>query len=311
MMIDCTGRTVTRTDETLAAYQARAGKLLLMARREDAAIDGLGGLAVWFTAQHDRWAPATVRQYRAALVYALETTTSGAVDRNVLDGQLRAGPTPKTKGPKRTSARKRKSLNREEFTRLEEFLKGSDQPDDMLVRGFIVFGAALFLRPVEYLEAGIEKTMLIVPNAKATNGRANGAQRERDLSEMEPKAVVALKAFLVRLRKALRDTGSWTKLRGRLAARLARVCKRLKIARVSFYTLRHVGMATAKSWMSPVEVAAAAGHAAIRTATSHYAKRRSGWVGLKLAGRPSAASVDRVHGQPKLFRPRLLVLGPD
>src|SRR5690606_24510420 len=92
--------------------------------------------------------------------------------------------------------------------------------------------------------------------------------------------------------------------RGRLAARLARVCKTLGIPRVSFYTLRHVGMATAKSWMTPLEVAAAAGHGSVRTAMSHYAKRRSGWVGLKLAGKPTAASIARVRGRPKLFRPQ-------
>lgn len=309
-MIDCTGRSVTRTDETIAAYQARADKLLLMAKRETPAIDDLGGLIAWFAAQHDRWAPSTVRQYRAALVHALETRALDALDKDLLNGQVHAGPAPKTKGPKRSSARKRKSLKREEFIRLGEFLGHSGQPDDLLIHGFVVFGAALFLRPVEYLNALVEGTMLIVLNAKATNGRGNGAQRERNLAGMEPKAVAALKTFLVRLRNALRDTGNWTTLRDRLAARLARICTRLKIARVSFYTLRHTGMATAKSWMSPVEVAAAAGHAAVRTATSHYAKRRTGWVGLKLAGKPSSASIARVRGQPKLFRPRPSVIRP-
>lgn len=310
MMTDCTGRIVTKTPRTEAAYQTRAHNLLMMAKREDAAVEDLADLIDWFGARHSRWAPSTVRQYRAALAHALETATFDAIDKARLNEQLHAGPAPKTKGPKRTSARKRKSLKRDEFVRLGEFLRRSARPDDLLVHSFIALGAALFLRPVEYLNARVEGTMLIVANAKATNGRGNGAQRERDLSEMEPKAIAALKTFLVRLRTALRDTGNWTRLRDRLAARLARICKRLKIARVSFYTLRHTGMATAKTWMSPVEVAAAAGHAAVRTATSHYAKRRTGWLGLKLAGKPSAASIARVRGQPKLFQPRPSIIGP-
>lgn len=309
MMIDCTGRTVTRTSGTVIAYRTRADQLLQMAKREGA-VHGLDNLVVWFAAQHDRWASATVRQYRAALLHELETTVVDAADKILLGERLRAGPVPKTKGPKRTSARKRKSLKIEEFMKLGAFLGTSARPDDQLIRGFIVFGAALFLRPVEYLGAGIEESTLIVPNSKATNDRANGVQRERDLSDMDAKTLGALKMFLQRLRQALEHAGSWTKLRDRLSARLARVCKRFKIARVSLYTLRHVGMATAKTWMTPVEVAAASGHAAVRTATSHYAKRRTGWVGLKLAGKPSPDSISRVRGQPKLFRPPALATQP-
>ena len=98
--------------------------------------------------------------------------------------------------------------------------------------------------------------------------------------------------------------GSWKKLHDRLASRLARICKTLGIPRVSLYTLRHVGMATAKTWMAPVEVAAASGHASIRTATSHYAKCRTGWAGLRLVGKPSPRSIAQVRGTLKLFEPK-------
>ena len=148
-----------------------------------------------------------------------------------------------------------------------------------------------------------EGTSLVVRNAKATNGRANGDERERDIAELGDKTIAALVNFLGHLHKALTAAGGWKTLLGRLASRLARVCKSLGIPRVSLYTLRHVGMATAKSWMEPVEVAAAAGHASVRTATSHYAKRRTGWVGLRLAGKPTADSIARVRGTARIFRP--------
>jgi integrase len=120
---------------------------------------------------------------------------------------------------------------------------------------------------------------------------------------MGKKAIAALVKFLERLRTAVQEAGAWKKLHNRLASRLARICKCLGIARVSLYTLRHVGMATAKSWMAPEEVAASAGHASVHTAMTHYAKRRTGWVGLRLAGRPSPASVARVRGAAQVFRP--------
>lgn len=310
MLADCTSRFVSKTAETEVSYQERARNLLLMAKRENAAVDGVTGLIDWFGTQHNRWAPATIRQYRAALLHHLELLEIGSADKIKIAAPLRAGPIPKSTGPKQTSARKRKSLRIEEFTALGDFLQKSGHADDRLILGFVAFGAALFLRPVEYLDARIEGSMLIVRNAKATNGRANGAQRERDLTGMETRAITALEVFLTRLRATLEEAGDWTRLRDRLAARLARVCKKLKIPRVSFYTLRHVGMSTAKSWMTPLEVAAAAGHASVRTATSHYAKRRTGWVGLRLAGKPSPASIARVRGEAKFFTPKPTAFSP-
>lgn len=304
MSVDCTGRIVNRTIETEADYAKRAMQLFQQAKREDASVNDLADVVGWFCRQHARWAPSTVRQYRAALLYDL---TSGATDYNdrlTLSKALDAGPRAKGCGPKRTSSRKRKSLRIEEFTKLLEFFNHSIHADDKLILGFIALGAALFLRPVEYLQAKVTGTTLIVQNAKSTNGRANGTQRERDLSTMPPSTIANLKTFLSELRNALISTGDWRKLRDRLAARLARVCKKLAIKRVSLYTVRHVGIATAKTWMAPVEVAASAGHGSVRTATTHYAKRRTGWLGLKLAGKPSAKSIARVRGEFRTFKPQ-------
>ncbi|WP_354063330.1 hypothetical protein [Devosia sp. 2618] len=173
-----------------------------------------------------------------------------------------------------------------------------------MIRGLLAYGVALFLRPVEYLGARVDGNTLIVPNAKATNGRANGDVRKRSSDNMAPKAKASLVKFLSHFGEVAAAAESWKKFHDRLSARLARICKTLNIRRVSFYTLRHVGMATAKTWMTPHEVAAAAGHASMRTATSHYAKRRSGWHGLKLAGKPIAVSMAQVIREAKAFTPR-------
>lgn len=304
MSVDCTGRVVDRTRKTEADYAKRAKQLFQQAKRDDASINDLAGVVDWFCRQHARWAPSTVRQYRAALLYDLASDADHFDDQPTLSKALGAGPRAKEGGPKRTSSRKRKSLSIDEFTKLVENLNRSVHADDKLILGFVALGAALFLRPIEYLDAEVTGTTIIVQNAKATNGRANGTVRARDLSTMPPGTLDNLKTFLVALKKALATTGDWRRLRDRLAARLARVCKKLAMKRVSLYTFRHVGIATAKTWMAPVEVAASAGHGSVRTATTHYAKRRTGWPGLKLAGKPSAESIARVRGEFRTFKPQ-------
>jgi integrase len=304
MGIDCTGRNANRSDRTVAAYRRRFEGLRLAAEREHRAGGDLLDVIDWFCEQDGRWAESTIRQYRAALMMELELSAFLPAVRSALFDQLQRGPSAKMSGQRRTSARKRKSLPVAEFMRLEQILKASGRADDKLLRGFLVFGAAIFLRPVEYLNARVEGMTLFVMNAKATNGRANGKERERNLAPMGKKAIATLVTFLNRLRAAVEEAGTWKLLHDRLASRLARVCKSVGIARVSLYTLRHVGIATAKRWMSPIEVAAAAGHASARTAMSHYAKRRTGWIGLRLAGLPSTASIRAVRGELKFFVPQ-------
>lgn len=304
MKRDCTGRIASRTRKTTADYRKRYRNLRLMAEREERAGGDIADVIGWFCSQNDRWSDSTVRQYKAAIRCELESAAMLTEVRAGLEARLGAGPKPMTSGPKRTSARKRKSLSVDELLKLDRHLKLSAGRDNWLLRCFLGFGVALFLRPVEFLSARVEGTTLIVENAKATNGRANGKHRKRDISAMGVHNIANLQLFLRRLRKAATAPGGWTKLHERLASRLARACEVVDIDRVSLYTLRHVGMASAKTWMEPHEVAAAAGHGSVRTATSHYAKRRTGWRGLRLAGRPLPESIANVRGIAKCFRPR-------
>jgi integrase len=179
-------------------------------------------------------------------------------------------------------------------------VRSSPSPDDRLLLCFLIFGPALFLRPSEYLAARVEGNVLVVRNGKATNGRANGEERSRDL-DMPASVIDELATFLALLAEAAQTAGSPERLFDRLSARLARVCKRCGVRRVSLYTLRHVGIATVKAWMTPAEVAAVAGHASTRTASAHYAKRRHGWGDVRLAGLPTAASIQAVRqvGNPR------------
>jgi hypothetical protein len=161
----------------------------------------------------------------------------------------------------------------------------------------------LFLRKVEWQTAAIQNGFLVIQNAKATNGRSFGPERRRDLSNYGSDGMTDLRELLPILTKLASSLGGFKKLWERLASRLARVCNQVGIKRVAPYTTRHVGMANAKSWMSPTEVAASAGHKSTATATSHYAKRRTGWgANAERVARPSPEDVERVIRSPKSSR---------
>jgi len=292
---DCTGQEVDRTEATTEAYRQRYQDLRWAIAQVQFEVE-ISDVILWFCAQDGRWSASTIRQYRAVIAAEVERVIADASWRASLLAQLRKhSPAPKVGGPRRTSTRKRKSIPETELEQVTKFLKTSGMADDLLIARLMLYGVHFFLRPSEWIGARFDGTTFVTPNAKNTNGRANGDERERDLSRYGADHIATLDAFLADLRKAAEAAGGWTRLHGRLAARLARVCKRLGIRRIAFYTIRHLGMATAKRIMPAEEVAACAGHASVLTAGSHYAKSRLGWKNVHSPGPPSPASLELVR----------------
>jgi hypothetical protein len=225
--------------------------------------------------QNNRWSPATISQFRAALRQAIEEGVREPDEVKYLLARLKEGSTPRPDNTPRTSARKRRSLPHPEFVRLVRHLVGGRHPDNQLAARLLSHNALLFLRPVEWQSAIVRETDLVVQNAKATNGRSFGHERHRDLTNYGAAGVTDLCDLLDTSKSRAVDAGGFGQLRARLASRIGRACKQIGIKRVALYTSCHVGMANAKSWMSPVEVVASAGHRTTATATSHYAKRRT------------------------------------
>jgi hypothetical protein len=300
MSVDATGREVARTEKTVISYRARHPRLFRAAGVEP---DDYRGVVSWFLAQDGRWEPATISQYRAALRQALDDGGSAKEELEYLRARLNEGPIARKGGRPRTSARKRRSIPRREFARLIGRLIAGHHPDDLLAVRFLSHNVLLFLRPVEWQTAAVRNGYLIIRNAKATNGRAIGSERRRDLSDYGADGVMDLCDLLVTLSARAAAAGGYGRLWARLASRIARACEHIEIKRVALYTTRHVGMANAKSWMSPAEVAASAGHKTTATATSHYAKRRTGWGSkAKRVARPSAEDVEKVIRSHKASR---------
>ncbi|WGS18634.1 MULTISPECIES: hypothetical protein [unclassified Bradyrhizobium] len=269
-------------------------------------LNDLPGAIRWFVDEHNRWVKSTINLYRAALIQAIEDAGPELANASAeeLLASLKPGPQPRKSGSPKTSARKRKSVPEAEFALLMDRLRNrGDHPDDRLAARLLNHNVRLFLRPSEWRTAIIQGNTLIIRNGKATNGRALGTHRQLDLKDYGGKGVSDLSKLLVFLRKRAQGAESFRHLWGSLASRIARACKEIGIKRVSPYSTRHIGMANAKSWMSPEEVAATAGHKTTATATAHYAKRRTGWRTKPLGvARPMAEDVAKVIRSPKVRR---------
>ncbi|MCK1616508.1 hypothetical protein IVA96_07540 [Bradyrhizobium sp. 159] len=252
------------------------------------------GVVKWFVEQPCVWAPSTVRQYRAAISVAIEAEETGCLDVQSLLMRVGQGPAPRKSGPRRTSARKRRSIPQHQFNRLIRRLMDGDHPDDRLAARLLSHNVILFMRPGEWLWANLEGTVLTIRNGKSTNGRALGKHRQLDLQDYGQAGVSDLSDLLAVLKSRAQDAVDFRKLWAKLASRIARACESIHIKRVAPYSTRHVGMSTAKLWMSPAQVAAAAGHKTTATASMHYARSHTGWRSKRRRVYPMPEAVAQV-----------------
>jgi integrase len=235
----------------------------------------------WFLSQNERWAAATIRSYRAALLLALARfAAAGADDDTSSRLQLLFTGTPLPRSARarpRTSALKRRSFREDEQEKLFSYLSSRSGRSSELVAGLIKFGPIFGLRPSEWLTAKLRGDKLFVECAKHTNGRGLDDLRVIHITAMQPPMRAAFQHFIEAYQRTAREASSIDAFQERLTKTLQRACVKMKIPVVSFYTLRHQAIATAKVTMSLEEVAALAGHRTTRMASRSYAKRRSGW----------------------------------
>lgn len=131
--------------------------------------------------------------------------------------------------------------------RLDQIFRANPSGNDVLIARILTHNVRLFLRKVEWHTAVVQNGFLVVQKAKATNGRSLGPQRRRDLSDYGSDGMSDLRDLLTTLTELAGTSEGFKKLWGRLASRLARVCNKVGVKRIAPYTIRHVGMANAKS----------------------------------------------------------------
>ncbi len=301
----------TKTPKTLEHYKQVATRLLEN-RSGDLRADE--GVDEWIRREGQRWSKPTFRLYRAALVAHFESMEHRDLE---LADRIRAVSQPLllVKPPKRGAAKKMKGGARGMLEELVTSMarRAQDLSDDRITHACAWMAATLYtgLRPIEWRDAvlirgrGSNPTRLVVKNAKATNGRANGSHRTILLSLASKDQVLAIEVNL-----DLRDR--WMQVEARdgepledrfnrlhkaisyLIAREARVLWPRRDRVPCLYTARHQFAADAKSALPLPEVAALMGHASDMTATNHYARRVSGSKDRSIA-RPLESEVATVR----------------
>lgn len=230
------------------------------------------------------------RLYKAALVHQFQVAREHAPDQasqqevdyalQILSAQTQEGALSKSN---RTSAKKAKRLKAADFQQLLDWIQAHEDKHirARALRTWCVATAPVGLRPSEWDAAKREQTadgipLLVVQNAKATNGRGNGAARTLDLSGCTPDQLDAIDELL-ELVEGYRQDGGFEAFQHRVSGYLywasrAALGKRDKYP--SLYTFRHQFSANAKSHLLHPEVAALMGHASDATATRNYAQSR-------------------------------------
>ncbi len=287
---------VTRSAKTQQQYVDRGNQLLARYRRERGILqDDLLSLdtvefADWVLSLKPTLKPTTWRPYKQSAKAVLETLPEADQAIEILDADtVESGSEPERKPsgsgvrkkggrelPRRTSARKAKSISKPDFDRIVNYLRylSSSKYGHTLV-DWLIAGLATGLRPKEWMAASLEISedpeapggryvWLYVVNSKNTNGRANGFVRTLDLSGCRNETIDAVRRMVDRGREWLvKDI--YKDMQGQCAQLMYNTAERMFPGRnttYSLYTTRHQFMANAKSYHPPEAVSAMAGHGA-------------------------------------------------
>lgn len=181
----------------------------------------------------------------------------------------------------KTSGQKAKRLKPSDLDRLLRELQQSQSIWAAGTQLWLMAGYFTGLRPMEWATAELgrdakNRRVLVVGNAKATNGRAFGPVRQLVLERLSDLEYAAIEEHLRRTRRE-EAAGKFAKYYEGCRYFLYQVNTRLWPARTqhpTLYTARHMFASDAKSVFSRIEVAALMGHGSDKTAGLHYGKRQ-------------------------------------
>ena len=199
------------------------------------------------------------------LCYILESTRAG--DKRELDPQ--------------TSSHKKKSFSKKEVQAVEDFFQEGDyrwaKPTLFWIKASVYLG----LRPVEWKnsEYNDEYNVIVVLNAKNTNGRANGKTRTLSLKHCTEEEKNIILTHLNFSKKMEKD-GKWEDYYQGCANLIKYTTRKIwrgKERLPTLYSGRHQYSANLKaSGCKRNEVAALMGHGTDETASTHYGRKIHG-----------------------------------
>lgn len=284
-------------------------------------------LTEWFLLHTKLLSGSTFRQYKNSLVYFFETSGRKDLETALRSLTRKEFPEPKPK-IKRTSAMKTKRVTEaDEETITKHLSKKTENIHENTLnnRTYVYFKSTIItgLRPSEWIasklehnykmpDGTIEKTVLIVKNGKASNGRSHGENRHVILSEISDADIKIVSTHRRFLYEHLLNGNNFDKYYNACRGKLARTCKTCwprRKTRVSLYSGRHQFSANLKAnGATRPEVAATMGHGSDETATKHYGRKTAGKRGP--TARSASHEVKRVRLVFIPFVPKKPSTGP-
>lgn len=309
---------VTKAESTKQQYEKNHRKLERMARsRYNIAADkdvSAQQVAALFLDMEAGWAASTARLYRASLSHVFDNlnNTASTEAREMIYrateeperlAEVREAIRAERKKRKRnqpcTSAQKAKSLPEPDRARLNARLDQSRSEYARSTKRWFEASVLTGLRPTEWQHALLTtdaagQTILVIKNAKTSNGRGHGPERTIELGNFTASEIAVVTEHLGTVRKWINEK-SFERRYGSCRRLLRNIARKLWPRRRKYptlYTGRHIFAANAKVDHGPIAVAALMGHASTETAYAHYGKRYTGTGGM--AAMPNASDMDAV-----------------
>jgi integrase len=283
-------RTSSPKPKTNRDYEKKGRQLLRRARNQwPDAEDAVAAFAQLCADSEWVLRSSTTRLYKAAMIKCIEIEVAeGRCDpRRAIEGIERITELLKERRGRpaaRTSRLKFMGPTEDQLNLVVDDLKRRLSAEktldliDAMLLGYVLLAPSFGLRPCECQNARIMEADLVVSNAKFADYRAPGPDRHIPLELVHKDLIRATAVLISRLKTLIEELGSWERLHDILAERLARICHRLGLPRISLYSLRHIAIATWKrAGFDRFEIAALAGHISIETAWRHYAPAKFGW----------------------------------
>lgn len=307
----------TRIARTEQRYRQRTRDLVVQCRKrlnipnnEDLDYRRFVG---WLITQKTNWSRDTWRQYKASVMFFLEQEAE--VNDIALEAFEALSPIDVTgcvKKTTKTSGSKQKKVPLKDYRAIIKNIQdfGSYWTED--VERWIGSSLLTGLRPVEWATARLDSLnnvpVLVVNNAKATNGRAHGPTRSILLDGLTDDERQMIQEHVQRANQ-WEQAGQYDRFYHGCAATLSRATRRLwpkRTSHATLYSMRHQFSANAKaSGFTREEIAALMGHAVDTTATQHYGKKTAGYDMIRV--RPDPSEVAKIRS---VFKGRMAPPNP-
>lgn len=284
-------RTQTRTERTEDEYEHRLTQFLHSVNEHLGNPIGSSvsptEVADYFQLKSNEWLPSTLRFNRAFIMRWMDALLLQQPESETLKQAIstiretRAKKNRKT-DQKSTSSYKAKSIPQDHLKAMIDHCKTLRSEWATKAINYLQGNILTGLRPCEWETAlWVDTTTLIIRNAKATNGRANGPTRMVTISAEDP-LYEATKQHFLDLQAWRAAGGEFDKYYENARKAIQRINRSLWPTRTkrhyTLYTGRHQFAANEKAGgASKAKIAENMGHASDETAAKHYGKGRSGW----------------------------------